>query len=459
MHAVTKTPTFRVALLACLMAFGLSLPLAAQPSRAEYEEVPTVWAPKADVEAAKKEDLDRAKKDEVSHFALALPVEISPYADRFQDGWQRIGQDQARFRLRVGSRGALSISLQIAPFWMPEGGRLTLYSEDGRTVLGPFTAADNESHGQLWTPPIVGEEVLLELVVPMESSSSPDLKVVAVHHGYAGFGEPDPKAGPCHVDVSCEEAQVWGDEIRSVGLVTVGGVRFCSGFLINNTREDGRPLFMTAAHCGVTEENAASVVVFWKHESRECRDGAAEADLAEPAGELRHVQTGSRLLASMPVSDAVLLELDDMPKPEFGAYYAGWDRSQANPLRATVIHHPNTDAKRISFDSSRSWTTDYLEDEGPGNRSHIRIGDWEAGSTQGGSSGGPLFNQNRHVVGQLHGGFASCANEEADWFGRFSHSWTGNGLLGGRLSDHLDPLEKGVLSLDGRDSTELLQPE
>ena len=49
---------------------------------------------------------------------------------------------------------------------MPAGGRLFIYSADGKHVYRPFTAEDNEDHGQLWTPPVFGDETVLELTIP-----------------------------------------------------------------------------------------------------------------------------------------------------------------------------------------------------------------------------------------------------------------------------------------------------
>ena len=39
-----------------------------------------------------------------------------------------------------------------------------------------------------------------------------------------------------------------------------------------------------------------------------------------------------------------------------------------------------------------------------------------------GSSGSPLYNQNHHAIGQLHGGRSACGNNLSDWYGRISVS-------------------------------------
>ena len=39
----------------------------------------------------------------------------------------------------------------------------------------------------------------------------------------------------------------------------------------NNTARDKRPYFVTAAHCGISTANAASLVVYWNYQNSTCR--------------------------------------------------------------------------------------------------------------------------------------------------------------------------------------------
>lgn len=380
-------------------------------------------------------DERRAGQGRVSHFAATLDIGLTPWDDA---QWQLRG-DRASWRVRVTSPGALSLSLAFGRFQLPEGGLLILESSEGERLV--FDRSDNEAHGQLWTPPLPGDELLVELTVPVEGLADTDFELTQAHHGYAGFGEPIPRAGGCHRDVACSEGEAWSDAARGVALVSIAGVRFCSGFLVNNTALDGRPFFITARHCGIDEATAPSVVVMWNHRRPRCLDG-------EPGPEVSGgFQTGAVLRASVRASDTVLLELDD-PAP-LKAFFAGWDRGDEAPRQSVVIHHPNTGPQRISLDFDPAVTTFHLRDESHPRGNHLRVGDWESGSTEGGSSGAPLFNQDRRVVGQLHGGWAGCGNTEADWFGRFGSAWTGNGRPGGRLSDWLDPIGSDATVLDG----------
>ena len=75
---------------------------------------------------------------------------------------------------------------------------------------------------------------------------------------------------------------------------------------------------------------------------------------------------------------------------------------------------------------------------------------WSAGITENGSSGSPLINNYRRVIGQLHGGYANCNNvDSADWYGKFSVSWHNSTNPKRRLSDWLDPNNTCVTVLDG----------
>ncbi|MCY7357267.1 MAG: hypothetical protein LH609_07300 [Rudanella sp.] len=63
------------------------------------------------------------------------------------------------------------------------------------------------------------------------------------------------------------------------------------------------------------------------------------------------------------------------------------------------------------------------------------------GVTDPGSSGSPLFDGNRRIVGQLQGGPSFCGATGTglrDYYGRFFTSWTGGGTNTSRLSNWLD---------------------
>ena len=97
----------------------------------------------------------------------------------------------------------------------------------------------------------------------------------------------------------------------------------------------------------------------------------------------------------------------------------------------------------------------YPESVLPGDSTHLRITDWDLGTTEPGSSGSPLFSPEQRIVGQLHGGGAACGNNLSDWYGRLAVSWNAGGTAATRLRDWLDPVDGGATQvLDGRDALE-----
>jgi hypothetical protein len=148
-----------------------------------------------------------------------------------------------------------------------------------------------------------------------------------------------------------------------------------------------------------------------------------------------------------------LLRLTEDPRNAANVtpYYLGWDRSGNAGIGGVGIHHPAGDIKKISPYTMVPHSTAYLSNTVNANEHRWRV-IWSSGTTEGGSSGSPLINNNHRVIGQLHGGYASCsAQSQPDWYGKFSTSWTGNGATDNRrrLRDWLDPNNTGVSVLNG----------
>jgi len=380
-----------------------------------------------------------AQPDAPQAFAVASPVSLTPDSDGL---WEEVGAAQSVWRLRIRSAGARSLNLGFGHYKMTPNGRLLFYATDGSEVVRPFTAADNELHGQLWTPVIRSDDVIVEVVLPATERRELELEITSINVGFRGFAQSAaPLSGACNVDVICPEGAPWSDELSSVGVYTVNGTWTCSGALINNMRRDREPYFLTAHHCNVGVLEAPTVVVYWNYETSIC-GGAADGSLAD-------FQAGATHKASYANTDFTLLLLDDPPDASWGVSFAGWDRSGADATKAVGIHHPNTDEKRISFENDPTTVTSHGQTPVPGDGTHIRVADWDLGVTEEGSSGSPLFDQNHRIIGQLHGGDSDCDNQdESDWYGRFSVSWNGGGTAATRLKDWLDPDDTGMTALD-----------
>ncbi len=383
------------------------------------------------------------------------PFEIASgmQTDVVIDNWEFMlagGEQIAVARYEVISEGATNLSLGFSEFFVPEGAEVYIYSPDGSDLHGPYDSEQNESHGQLWTPLVAGDRVIVEVNVPEVLRNEVVLRLQTVNHGFRGEKPTSNlqeilKSGSCNVDVVCSQGDDWRDQINSVAhysFSTGSGSFVCTGAAINNTAQDNRRLFLTADHCLDQPEYANTVVAYWNFQSPTCRAPGSSASGQTGVGPRNINQSGAVMLVQNPDSDFALIEFDDPIPEEANVFYAGWNRSSNTPTQGTSIHHPAGHEKRIShdFDPLTAQTT------------HWRINDWDVGTTEGGSSGSPLFDAGKRIVGQLTGGLAACGNNEYDIYGRMDVNWQ----LG--IGEYLDPNNVGVVQLDGRYPNGIVTP-
>ena len=253
------------------------------------------------------------------------------------------------------------------------------------------------------------------------------LSVVVFETGVAAEGtitaSVETDATDCHLDVTCHSE--WSSSATGVARIffetSEGASGACSGTVLNNSRQDFTPYFLTAAHCVQTEEEARSVTAAWLYQTQSCN--------GEPP-DLRSIPRteGARLLATtghsdvgQPEGDMTLLRLEgDLPD---GVTFQGWD-AHPQPVGAQVtgIHHPASDwgeFKRISFGEAIPDPRLDVSDDTYLNVSYP-LGQ---GYTQTGSSGSAIFSSPGTIVGALSGGEAGYAcptGPSLDFYTRFS---------------------------------------
>lgn len=391
-------------------------------------------------------------KIDVYQYAEPRAVDIHPQ----NAGQWKVKDDLWIWTVDIHSQGAKSINLGFTEYNLPEGAALRIRSRKTGNFIGPFTVSDNEEHGQLWTPIMLGDYMTIELTVPEEEMEAVKLTLSSINHGYIDVTQRS-LSGDCNVDTRCGSEDGIGlidrfrDQIQSVAAVSSGGGRFCTGFLINNIQNDSKPYFITAGHCKFTQSNAASLVAYWNYENSECRLVNSSASGSSGDGPLSQFNTGASLVSSAvdgdldPESvDYTLMLLDDPVDPDYSPYYVGWDIRPVLPDSSFVVHHPNGDEKRISFDYDSPIYTIF-----EGDTVFIRINDWDIGTTEGGSSGAPLFNMQGQAIGLVSGGMAACGNDEWDEFGSLRRSFQGEGTPETSLSYWLDPDDTGQQVISG----------
>lgn len=258
-----------------------------------------------------------------------------------------------------------------------------------------------------------------------------------------GFGA----ALDCHFNINCPEGEDFNqlaDAVNRIMVVVEEGIGFCSGALINNTAADFTPYVLSAFHCMA---NFTPLFHLWRFDffyaSEDCNNPISEPGFFS--------MTGAEFRAGHPDSDFLLLELNNDFPSDFEIPFLGWDRRDDYlPQNTAIVHHPAGDIKKVSTYSEPLRVHNNLINWNHGvqtpRRSHYRQ-QLTTGTFEPGSSGSPLLSPESRIMGQLHGGVFGCDGNIA-YSGILYFSWDLGDDASERLSDWLDPLNTGQLTLD-----------
>ncbi len=366
--------------------------------------------------------------------------------------WETLPDGSRVWRLAISSEDALSINVFLGEFFMPKGAMLYVYNSDKSNLLGAFTELNNNESGKLAIAPTLGSKTILEYYEPVYSKGKGKLKVTQVVHAYKDiFGVLTMDELECNININCPVGAPWVEQKRSVTRITFnqgGSGYLCTGSLINNSLQDRSLLYLTAEHCA--PDDHASMTFYFNYENPTCYGNG---------GSLGQTMSGATLKALNYATDFRLVQLNGTLPAAYNGYFNGWDRSGATPTNEVAIHHPGGANKKISFDNNPATNSNGFGGRLPSGFWQVI---WDLGMTEGGSSGCPLYDQNKRVVGQNLGGTPSqCSNPQAvtKVFGKLSRSWDYGGSAGTQLKDWLDPNNSGIQTLDGIDAVIGIAPK
>lgn len=396
-----------------------------------------------------------------------MAVAVSVNLDLISAGSAETLEDGSKiWRLKITVPGALALGVYYSNFYLPEGTKLFLYNETKTQVIGAFTSSNNPESGLFATEFIQGENVTLEYTEPAGTTDQAIVLIseVAYAYRYISFrldeGLRD-QSLPCMINFACEEGIGWENQSKGIARLSIKigwAYYWCSGSLINNTSNDRTPYLLTAEHCG-EGANSADMnqwIFYFNYQSATCSGNY---------GPSSNTSTGCSLKAKDPItgfdgSDFELVKLNNTPPTSYGVYYNGWNRTNTPADSGKCLHHPAGDIKKVStfltpMISSTWWN---------GTPSHWRIAwaETENGLSimEGGSSGSPIFDQDKLIMGDLSGGYTSnaCDNPSPAWFGKVYYSWDQMGSTPAtRLKDWLDPTNTGKAKQLGI-SSQILPP-
>lgn len=363
------------------------------------------------------------------------------------------------WRLGIRSKGALSINVLFTKYKIPEGAQIFLYNPDRSHILGAFNHLNNSESGILPVAPVQGDELIIEYQEPAKAAFRGELTVGEVNHAYRDLKGDEPRLNSSDYKgmsaLSCyvSEGSPYEPLGRSVVMMLIDGTIACTGTMINNTENDGKPYLLTASHClnkSFTVSNpdyqqvAGRIVFFFNYDSPTCNTlmrGTEEMSVASAKDIAINEQT-----------DLALLELSQRPPVYYQPYYAGWNATQTSNPPYAGIHHPGGTVKRISWSESNiEQATFNTIGTHFNDNSHWWVKKWSDGYTAKGSSGSALFDSNGYVIGALSGGKSNQDEPFNDFYYALSQTWTISKETDKQLKCWLDPSNTNELLCEGLD--------
>ena len=313
----------------------------------------------------------------------------------------------------VISEEAKSVRVRFEQVNLPDGARIFVFPANNRDEFyGAFDKNTPLADGTFWTPPVQGDEIVVELFIPSgaETADKDYFQIKEISHNFTGHLSCSSlfPPGNCHNEVGSGYASM-ASAVGYLVFMTPQGQASCSGTLMNTVTSSFLPYLMTANHCISTVSSAQSLRVYWNYNTGDFPPGGTP------------FTDGSSLLSTSPQSDFTFLRLTGSVTG--GLSYVGWDGGDppANSL-IVGIHHPADSHKRISFGFTNAIGSSCPSQLPSACGNFIPIS-WTSGMTEGGSSGSGLFytvGNGGRFIGNLWGGTANCSIQNSSYYGRFT---------------------------------------
>ncbi len=118
---------------------------------------------------------------------FGVPVDVN-YNLTNSGIWTILPNNDRIWRLKITCLEAVSINLLYDEFWLPEGAKLHLYTQDKAQMLGAFTSENNRgtnnNPSKFTTGLLFDENIILELYEPKNVENLSVLSIDKVVQGY-----------------------------------------------------------------------------------------------------------------------------------------------------------------------------------------------------------------------------------------------------------------------------------
>ena len=364
--------------------------------------------------------------------------------------WDNLPNGDRIWRINILSQGANTLNFIFDQYWLPQGAKIYIYSDDRQDMVGAYTNVMNQPEEKLGTWMVDGDNIWIEYYEPANVIGKGKLNIGMVVHGYRSVTKASllnrglNTSGDCNHDVECSVGADFDpkkDLLKHAVAIVIQGGGECTGTLMNNTANDKTAYFISANHC--MQDPVTSAFNFnWISPNPVC------AATTPSTNSMVNTTSGAVRLATARQSDYDFWRITGGLDPTWNLEWSGWDATDAVPAYQVGIHHPDGDIMKVSRNDSGL----IQQTAGANPQDFWTISDingetgWELGVTEPGSSGSGLFNPAGQLIGTLCCGSAACNglddNGLDDNYGRFASSYTN-----GNLAQWLDPTNSGVMTL------------
>ena len=404
-------------------------------------------------------------------------VRIPVHQDFFDKATKISLPDANLYMLQLNIEGASALNFYSDDFYIPQGGELYIWNPDKTKCLGAFTADNNTDDGYFATDYVYNDKIILEYYQPKNVLSQAKINIECIGYFYKdiinyeqevlvnseltdaeqpynlmGYGA----SKNCHVNVNCSEGDDFRNQQRAVAKILIiennDDMSFCTGTLLNNTKQDRTPYLISAGHCvqSVASPSFYSRFVFYfNYEAPGCSKPETEPGYS--------TLLGAELLVNDTKfnkggADYLFMKLKRNPPQSYNVYWAGWSRTEEFQTNTAVIHHPAGDIKKISTIGGSLFDLDNNDKNFTISHTTHWCGvfiqtEHGTGVTEGGSSGSGLFTRDGYLIGTLSGGNSDCSGKykNQDWFGKFY-------VVYPLIKQWVNPDDQDIMQLPGLDS-------
>lgn len=351
------------------------------------------------------------------------------------------------WRYAIEGKSAGGIGFDFGFPKLPKGTYIAVFAPDTTYLIQPHKIYHSENllerHKKMGIRGAVsGKKLIIEYYEPDALKEKEDIVIKRIGYDFVAFGNrnpstyktPDLKSGfygssaysGCQKDVVCTDIGNYQDEAKSVVFLNLSflideddngyperGYRNATGFFLNKAGgygENDLPIMVTAGHLysfyklGLTPVDLITYIdefsVITKYQNKICgTDDTKNRGIVIP-GLFNRIALGrSYDKEGLPTysanKDYAVLQAGSSVKQlsNYDITYAAWsknhDYNSSSNVNYVCIHHPQGDVKKVNKDNHKASlvTTSGFQLK------------YDLGITEGGSSGSPVFNSSRQVVG------------------------------------------------------------